>query len=159
MEKAEKQLKKGRKHRGLIRVGENRGKARQHIKKAERNLEAAMEFREIGYEDWGVSAGFYSAYHCLLAILAKLGYESRNQTCTFALINCLVGRGEVDLDSGLVERINDLDAGAIHESPTVIELRESMQYGVEVSVEGEEFERMLESVRKLLDQAKVAIED
>ena len=37
------------------------------------------------FPDWAVSASFYSMYHCLLAILVKHGYESRNQECTSPL--------------------------------------------------------------------------
>src|SRR3989344_2479208 len=51
-----------------------------------------------GFTDWAVTAGFYAAYHCMLAILAAFGFESRNQTCTLAAIEALQEQGRIALD-------------------------------------------------------------
>lgn len=81
-----KSLGKSPKHRGLLAVKPNLEEARKHIAKAEHNLGAITSFKKTGYSDWSLTAGFYSIYHCFLAIAIKFGYESRNQTCTIALM-------------------------------------------------------------------------
>jgi hypothetical protein len=74
-----KAKKEGKKHRGLKEIKPDIIKASKHIEKANHNLNASIYLRDGNYPDWAVSATFYSRYHCLLAILAKHGYESRNQ--------------------------------------------------------------------------------
>jgi hypothetical protein len=46
LKKAEKELKEGQKHRGLVFVGEDIKKAREHITKAEHYLEGAINFHK-----------------------------------------------------------------------------------------------------------------
>ncbi len=72
------------KHRGLLKVKPNIEEAKKHLAKAEHNMEGITVFKEDGFSDWSMSAGFYCIYHCFLAIAAKFGYESGNQTCTIA---------------------------------------------------------------------------
>ncbi|MFH0752430.1 MAG: HEPN domain-containing protein [archaeon] len=158
LKKAEKELQTGDKHRGLIKIKPDMELAENHVKKAEHNLKAITDFKGIGYSDWSASAAFYSVYHCLLAIIAKLGYESRNQECTFALIYSLIGAGEIELDKELIEDVHLLDTEDKHEAPTLIEMRESEQYGVKLSLEDETFNRLLGIAKAALDQTKVIIE-
>jgi len=157
--KAEKELKEGRMHRGLVDVRPNQGIIRAHIKKAEHNLKAVSRFKEIGYSDWSASAAFYSIYHSLLAIANKFGYESRNQECTFALTYYLIEDGRIPLDKKLLEGIHAIDPEKTHEKPTIIEVREVEQYGVKTSIEGETFNRMLNTAKTILDKTKTIIEE
>jgi len=85
--KAETELGQDKKHRGLIKVQPDTEVAYQHIKKAEHNLNAIDYFARGEFSDWSISAGFYTIYHCFLALLAKYGYESRNQECIIEDIN------------------------------------------------------------------------
>src|SRR3989344_4121270 len=71
-----KKLGKRTKHRGLLKTNPNINEAKQHLAKAEHNLDGITRFKEIGFSDWSMSAGFYCIYHCFLAIAAKFGYES-----------------------------------------------------------------------------------
>ena len=84
-----KELGKSPKHRGLLEIKPDIEEARKHIAKAEHNLKAINNFKTTGFSDWSITAGFYSIYHCFLAMAYKFGYESRNQTCTIALIEWL----------------------------------------------------------------------
>ncbi|HLC75088.1 MAG TPA: hypothetical protein VJH88_04510, partial [Candidatus Nanoarchaeia archaeon] len=77
-----KKLGKKPKHRGLLKVDPNTDEAKKHLTKAEHNLIGITKFKEIGFSDWSMSAGFYCIYHCFLAIAARFGYETSNQTCT-----------------------------------------------------------------------------
>src|SRR3989338_10737732 len=100
LSKAKKEIKdcrklgKREKHRGLLKIDPSIKEAKKHLVKAEHNLDGITKFREIGFSDWSISAGFYCIYHCFLAIATKFGYESSNQTCTIALIRFLKEEGK-----------------------------------------------------------------
>ncbi|MBI2564621.1 hypothetical protein HYV79_01375 [Candidatus Woesearchaeota archaeon] len=87
LKKAEKE---GERHRGLKKTSKDIHKANAHLLKAFRNLQVMDHLIEGGFSEWAMTASFYTRYHCLLAILAALGYESRNQECTFAIIEQLI---------------------------------------------------------------------
>lgn len=159
LRKADKELKAGDEHRGLVRMKPDVELARAHVKKAEHNLKAISDFKRMGYSDWSASAAFYSVYHCFLAIAAKSGYESRNQECTFALIRSLIGKKEIDLDVALVDQVSELGAEGKHESATVVEVRESGQYGVKLSLEAETFDRLLKLAKVVLDKTKEILQE
>ena len=158
LKKAEKELSKGSRHRGLIPKKADIGLARAHINKAEHNLKAISEFKRIGYSDWSASAAFYSIYHCFLAILSRHGFESRNQECTFALIHEMIESGKIDLDKEIVEKIASLNLEEEHESKNISQVREIEQYGISLSLENETFERLLKMAKIILDKTKEIIE-
>jgi uncharacterized protein (UPF0332 family) len=155
LKKAEKE---GTKHRGLVRIEPDLILARKHILKAEHNLKAITRFKEIGFSDWSASATFYAIYHALLAILAKHGYESRNQECTFAVIYHLIETGRINLDRKIIEEIHELQPEEQHQDPTIVDVRETEQYGVSLSLEEDTFKRLLTTAKTVLDQVKVIIE-
>src|SRR3989344_3855551 len=88
----------GRKHRGLHKTQPDVQKTKDHIKKAEHNLSVMTYLIQKGFNDWAINASFYTHYHCLLAILQKFGYESRNQECTFAAIEHLIEQRKITLE-------------------------------------------------------------
>ena len=90
LKKAEKELKQGGKHRGLMMVKPSKDRAREYLAKSEYYLNATDYLQKGGFAVISTSTVFYSMYHCLLAIAAKFGYESGNQECTFALISSLI---------------------------------------------------------------------
>ncbi|MBI2045535.1 hypothetical protein HYT23_05755, partial [Candidatus Pacearchaeota archaeon] len=90
LKKAERELEKSEKHKGLVKTKPNLEKAREYIKKAEHYLRATDYLKRGNFSDISASTVFYSMYHCLLAIAVKFGYESGNQECTFALIHNLI---------------------------------------------------------------------
>ncbi len=92
-----KDLGKRAKHRGLLKVSSSIEEAKKHLAKAEHDFEGITKFKEIGFSDWSMSAGFYCIYHNFLAIAAKFGYESSNQTCTVALMRFLKETGKVKI--------------------------------------------------------------
>ena len=158
LKKAEKELKAGGRHRGLVKIISSQELAKEHIKKAEHNLKAISDFKKYNYSDWSASAAFYSIYHCLLAILVKFGYESRNQECTFALIYQLIESKQINLDKNLIEKIHSLNHEEKHESPTIIEFREQGQYGVKLSLEDETFNNLLSISKSILEKTKEIIQ-
>ena len=74
LNKANRELEKDGKHRGLLKVKQDDKLAQEHIAKAEHNLEFFMLAKENKFYDWAIVIGFYTMYHCLLAILAKQWY-------------------------------------------------------------------------------------
>ena len=97
MNKAEKELNETGKHRGLVRVEPDLGKAKDFVSKAEHYLKATEYLKKGDFSDISASTVFYSMYHCLLAIAEKFGYESRNQDCTFHLIHSLLKMARLNL--------------------------------------------------------------
>ncbi len=158
LKKAEKELKEGKKQRGLVKVKPDLELARKHILKAEHNLNAVTDFKKMGYSDWSAPATFYTIYHCLLAVLLKFGYESGNQECTFALIYHMIEIKQINLDKKLVEEIHELNPEDKNKEPTIIDVRETEQYGVSLSLEERTFERLLGIAKQVLDQVKIVIE-
>ncbi|MBI2176231.1 HEPN domain-containing protein [Candidatus Woesearchaeota archaeon] len=135
LDRAKKALQEGRKHTGLVEVTPDLDKAARHIRKAEHNFKAISAFAQIGFSDWSVSAAFYTTYHCFLAILAKYGYESRNQECTVSAIKYLKEQGKIELDDRFIEALRTHAEGEEHLAHTASdlrELREDFQYGVNV---------------------------
>jgi len=159
MRKAEQELKKSDKHRGLIRIKPDISLAREHINKAEHNLHAITGFKSMGYSDWSASAAFCSAYHCSLAIITKFGYESKNQECTFSLIFNLIETRKINLNKELVEKITLMDVNTSQEEPSIIEIREEGQYGIKTSIKEDTVNLLLEITKKILDQTKEVIEE
>ena len=158
MKKAEKEIKETGIHRGLLKTEPSIELAKKHIIKAEHNLKAIMDFKNMGYSDWSASASFYTIYHSLLSILAKKGYDSRNQECTFALIYHLINTDEIDLNINLIKEVHLENLNQKHESVTIIELRELEQYGVSVSLEEDLYEKILKTSKEILDVAKEIVE-
>ena len=77
LDKAKKESEKGKNHKGLMKIRPDKEEAYKHIAKAEHYLGATEQLKK-GYSDISASTAFYSMYHCLLAIAAKFGYDSRN---------------------------------------------------------------------------------
>src|SRR3989339_611765 len=115
-------------HKGLRQVKISREMIDDHLKKAGHNLNAITDFKDIGYSDWSASAAFYALYHCLLALLIKFGYQSRNQTCTFAFVEDLIAQGKISLRLEELKEIFDKDVTEdIAHSEKILDIRESMQ--------------------------------
>lgn len=157
LRKAEKELKVSDTHRGLVKVKPNLEKAREHINKAEHYLKATDYLKKGNFSDISASTVFYSMYHCLLAIAAKFGYESRNQECTFALINILIENGKIDFDKELLDKILNLDVEKSKEQ-TTIEVREQYQYGTSLTLEEDLYKDLLELAKKIILRTKEIIE-
>ena len=156
LKKAEKEMQESGRHRGLMKIPTNIEEAQNHITKAEHNFDAVHSFQEMNFSDWSVSAAFYTMYHCLLAILAKHGYESRNQECTISCITMLKEEGKIELSDSIIEALRRVEPDASHEK-NVVAMRESFQYGVRISADEEELRKLTEICKLALREAKQAI--
>ncbi|MBT3464340.1 HEPN domain-containing protein [archaeon] len=154
LKKAEKELEKSNKHRGLVKIKPNVNLAREHIDKAEHYLKATDLLKEKGFSDISASTVFYAIYQSLLAISVKFGYESKNQTCTFALIRNLVEEKKIDFDENLIRKISSLDDSVY----SVVEIRETYQYGTKLSMEYELYQQTMNLAIKVISRTKEIIE-
>lgn len=153
IQKARK-LGKGPKHRGLLKIKPNIEEAEKHILKAEHNLKAISRFKEIGFSDWSIAAGFYSLYHCFLSIAFKYGYESRNQTCTIALIEWLKEEGDIDINAKFIDMLKHTDIGEINEG-NITNIREEYTYGTEISIKDEsKINSLIKGCQEMVDITK-----
>src|SRR3989338_4511120 len=151
LNKAKRELEGAGLHRGLVEKEPDLAIAGRHLIKAEHNLDAALYFEKGGYSDWSMSAFFYCAYHCFLAILRKYGYESRNQECTLATIEMLREEGHIKIDPQFIDMLNLAKRSEIDYS--IIQIREEFQYGTEREYKDEkEFFALVDICKKLIDE-------
>ncbi|MBU0615415.1 MAG: HEPN domain-containing protein [Nanoarchaeota archaeon] len=150
IEECEKQGKR-KKHRGLLEISESIEIAKQHIEKAKHNLKAVNFLLKGDFSDLCISTLFYAMYHCFLAIASKFGYESRNQTCTIALIEWLKEEGKIEIDDKYLDMLKYADV-VEKEEDSVIEMREESTYGIELSAENmEKINQLIEDCKRLID--------
>ena len=159
LNKAKKELQTGKQHRGLVKVDADLEKARDHLAKAEYNLKVTLYLQRGGFTDWCSSSLFYVIYHCFLAILAKFGYETRNQECTFALIASLIEDKKITISQEDLEKVSILNITETQESPeTVVSIREDYQYSTKVSLENKEYQELLQLAKRILDKTKETLQ-
>jgi len=135
--------------RRLIKTKPDMNLAQKHIKKSEYNYGVVQTLEKLKIYDWALNIGFYSIYHCFLALLAKYGYESRNQACTITVLLTLINERKLDLDKDLVTQFDTLDVEKNITNPTVRESREISTYGVETSVDLQQLKRIKELIIKV----------
>lgn len=152
LRKAKEELAHGRNHRGLVLTGEDRGLAARHVKKAEHNLRVFLDNRRLGHDDWTVTIGFYAMYHCCLAVSAFLGYESRNQMCTLALIRSLIEEGSIE--QGYLRYVEALEPGAGEEEGHILPLREEYQYSPVMEIDKQKVEELLGLCQDMIKETK-----
>ena len=158
LRKAERELKEGGKPRGLVRIKPSEGKAKEYVQKAEHYLKATKYLKKGNFSDICASTVFYSMYHCLLAIAAKFGYESRNQECTFALISSLVEDKKIELEKELMDKIASLNLKE-NDEKTSIEVREQYQYGTELSIKDNLYQDLFELAKEVISRTKIIIKE
>lgn len=150
-----KQGEKGRKHKGLKKIGKDIANSEEQIRKAESDLETMQYLYDGNKTDWVTSAAFYAMYHALLAVLYRLGYESRNQECTITAIEKFMKDKIISLEQGYIDMIRSLQEG-IEDAKSI---REEMQYGSETSIEEERCKRLMGNAKKFVDRIKEVLEE
>ena len=144
IEECKKQQKKIS-HRGLFKIEPDKNLAFGHLQKARHNLEVFRLLRKNKFSDWAITSGFYTLYHCFLAIAVKYGYESKNQTCTIALIENLQEQGKISINPEIINFMKYNKEENPHEE-SIIELREDYTYGVNLEVKDKQ---QLDKIEKL----------
>ena len=153
-----KAKQEGKKHRGIRVIEPDPTRVKQHINKAKHNLKVMIYLIKGNMHDWAISASFYSMYHCLLAVLYKHGYESRNQECTFAAVEILIDEKKIDLPLDKLRKISFPERKEVLESNAVIELREDAQYGTETAYDLQKIHVLRQETAEFLDQVQEMLE-
>lgn len=92
-------------------------------------------------------------------MIAKEGYESRNQSCTFALIEGLIEKGKLSLTKQDLREIFDKDITSdLEHSDKILDLKENCQYSIKTSLEEEEFLDLREKTKTLFDKIRKDVE-
>lgn len=150
----------GERHQGLRKIRPTDDVIQGHLAKAIHNFEAMTNFHDSKYSDWSASAAFYALYHGLLALLAQRGYESRNQSCTFALIEDLIAQGDMEnISPADLKEIFDRDVTTdLAHSRKILDIRERMQYSTRTALAEEEFHALKKRTKELFDNIRLEIE-
>lgn len=156
LKKAVKELAESGKHRGLIKTKPDLNRARSHISKAEHYLKATDYLKRGNFSDISASTIFYSMYHCLLAIAAEFGYDSRNQECTFVLIYSLIEGGKIEFDKTMLNKMAALNLEEDKEN--VVTIREQYQYGTRLSIKDDLYKELFELAKEVISKTKVIVE-
>lgn len=135
--------------RRLIKTKSNIDLAQKHLRKSEYNYGVLQTLEKLKIYDWALNVGFYAIYHCFLAILAKYGYESRNQACTITVLLSLIPEKKLDLDKDLVAQFDTLDVEKNFINPTIRESRELSTYGVETSIDLQQLKKIKDLILKV----------
>ncbi len=87
----------------------------------------------------------------------KFGYESRNQTCTIALIEWLKEESKIGIDEKFIDMLKHADIEEIQEN-RVIEMREEYTYGADISVEDEtKIGDLIKTCKEAIDFTKIIV--
>ena len=127
-----------------------------HINKARHNLNAANYNIKGGFSDWGVSQAYYAMYHALLAVLFKLGYESKNHECTINAVEYLIEERKIDLDLKDIAFIRTTEQMTSKDAKS---LREEFQYGTETTVNEKLLKELLENSKKVVEKIEIALNE
>ena len=128
--------------------------SQEHLDKAKHNLRAADYNIKGGFSDWGVSQFYYSMYHALLAVLFKLGYESKNHECTINAVEYLVEEGKINLDLKDIAFIRTTEQMTSKDAKS---LREEFQYGTETAVNEKILKELLENTKRIVEKIEIAL--
>jgi len=159
LKKAEKEIEECKRanirarHRGLLKTNPSLEEAKKHIEKAVHDLEVTEYLKKGSFSDIGVSTIFYSMYHCFLAIAAKFGYESSNQTCTIALMDYLNEQGKINLDSKFINMFKYKESEE-NKKDSIIEVREDYTYSTKLSFNEKKIDELIKTCKELIDITK-----
>lgn len=123
--------------------------AKKHLKKSEYNFGVMQELETLKRYDWAINVGFYSIYHCFLAILAKYGFESKNQSCTITVLLSLIEKQKISLDKDIVLQFDTFDTEKDSLNPTIRTSRELSTYGVETSINNKQLNNLKNLIVKV----------
>src|SRR3989344_5689057 len=143
----------------LVKTKPDLDLAQKHVKKSEYNYGVVQTLEKLKIYDWAFNVGFYAIYHCFLAILARYGYESRNQACTTTVLLTLINEKKLNLDKDLVAQFDTLDVEKNIINLTVREKREISTYGVETSIDLQQLKKIKDLILKVQRETIRALQE
>ncbi len=150
-----KQGEKGEKHKGLKKIEPNLEESEKQIKKALSDLNTMQYLYDGNKTDWVASAAFYAMYHSLLAILYKLGYESRNQECTINAVEYFIQKGILSIDKDYIKLIRSLQ----ETEEDAKKIREDLQYSSKTQLGDKRCLALMSNSKEFVEKMRKALEE
>ncbi|MFH1710739.1 MAG: hypothetical protein ABH840_00335 [Nanoarchaeota archaeon] len=153
---AERNEKEGIKHKGLLVRSHNQEEAKGYIEKAKKELELCAFYKDKGFDYKLPEEWFYIMYYCAIAILSKLGVESRSQKYTALFLKYVKEKGIIDYDDELIERIT-VHVKQGEESD--VDKREEARYSHLIKMENveKEYDHMTKVCKRAIEQCEEII--
>lgn len=86
----------------------------------------------------------------------QIGYESRNQECTIALIKSLKEENKIKLDDRFINALETTNEAERHEA-SIIEKREFYNYGTTTAAQKTELQESIKLCKDCLDETREII--
>jgi len=128
-----KSLRRAKEERGLRVAEPNNYLSEGHIRKADHNLIVMTDLNKLGHEDWVVISAYYAMYHSAMAVLAKIGLESKDHATTAAVLEYFFGVWKVK------------------------RARETVQYGISISYK--ETNIVMKNTRDFVNKMKIVLNE
>ena len=138
----------------MQKIKPNKKLSQDHLLKAKHNLKASNYNIQGGFSDWGVSQAYYAMYHSLLAILFRLGYESKNHECTINAVEFLIEERMISLDLKDIAFIRTTQQMTTKDAKS---LREEFQYGTQTSVDEELLHALLQNSKEFVERVELSL--
>lgn len=153
---AEKDEKKGKKHKGLLITKSSLEIAKSYIEKAKEGLRFCELYKKEGADYKIPEEWYYSLYYCALAILSKFGVETRSQRCTAAFIRYVKDKGLIEYDDEFIDRITVYKE---KEKKSDVDERERARYSSQIKIKEVEnqYEKMMGVCKNAIAQCEEII--
>ena len=150
---AEKDEKKGKKHKGLLLGKPNDKAAEEYIQKAKMELQLCDIYKQKGIDYKIAEEWFYTLYYCALAILTKFGVETRSQKYTALFLKYIKSWGFIDQDDKFIKRITVYSE---KDEKSEVDEREHSRYSSSIKNEkiSERYEEMTNLCKKAISQCE-----
>lgn len=161
-----KSMKRGKKERGLRLSKPNSYLSDGHIKKADHNLIVMTDLSRLGHEDWVVISAYYAMYQSAMALLTKIGLESKDHATSVAVLEYFFGehvsKELIGKFNELKERKDKIEAITIREKYInylwkIKRAREAVQYGI--SIDYKEADAIMGNAREFVSKIKLVINE
>jgi uncharacterized protein (UPF0332 family) len=161
-----KSMKRSKKERGLRVSTPNDYLSDGHIKKADHNLVVMTDLSKLGHEDWVVISAYYAMYQSAMALLTKIGLESKDHATTAAVLEYFFGE---QISKEVIGKFNELkeikdkiEAIIIKEKYIdylwkIKRARETVQYGI--SINYREADAVMRNAREFVSKIKLVIDE
>jgi len=149
---AERDEKKGIKHKGLLIKNPNKEEAKEYLEKAKRELELCDLYKEKGFDYKIPEEWFYTLYYCALAILSKFGVESRSQKYTALFLEYVKQKRLIEYDDEFIRRITVYSKKG---EESDVDKREEARYSSAIKIDTvkERYEEVNMLCKKAISQA------
>jgi len=150
---AEKEEKKGKKHKGLLKTDPSIENAKQYLIRAKECLKFCGVYKQLNADYKIPEEWYYALYYCALAIISKFGVESRSQRCTALFLRYAKDKGLIDYDDEFIKRIMVYKE---KDKKTDVDQREEARYSPKTKLEdvSKDYDKMMDVCKEAISQAE-----